>query len=120
MQRLLIVDDQPLLATALARTLEDTFAVTSVGPSEAFSCLEREPYDAIVSDLMMPSLTGVQFYRWVRSRQADLAERIVFMTGLDRWQASTLLGGLPNPLVLKPFRREELLAAVARVLAMQR
>jgi len=57
---ILVVDDEPLTVITLKRQLEDAgFAVAArTTAGEALKTLEREPYDVLVTDLVMPRWTG--------------------------------------------------------------
>jgi signal transduction histidine kinase len=80
--RVLVVDDEPLVGTVLRRTLSE-HDVTVVQSARA--ALERlsggEQFDVILSDLLMPELSGMDLYRAVAVRDPGLARRFVFLTG---------------------------------------
>jgi CheY-like chemotaxis protein/two-component sensor histidine kinase len=79
----LIVEDEHAVARMLHKVLSSTDAVTLASTGvEALSRLESQPaFDVILCDLMMPEMTGMDFYRAVVSKSEALARRIVFMTG---------------------------------------
>jgi CheY-like chemotaxis protein len=116
-QRVLVVDDDPVLARTLVRVLADRFDVSRTTAESAIEELTRTRFDAVVTDVLMPSCDGVQLYRWIRNARPKLAARVVFMSGLDRDAIALRLGGLPNPVLYKPFDREAVLAALERVLS---
>ena len=60
--RLLIVDDEPRILSALRRSLrrEGFEIVTADSTAEALRSLEAEPFDLILSDHKMPGMTGLQ------------------------------------------------------------
>jgi PAS domain S-box-containing protein len=80
--RLLVIDDEPLVGRSLARLLRDFEIVVEV---RAKSALERlrggEPFDAILCDLMMPEMSGMQFYESVCREMPELGHKILFMSG---------------------------------------
>ncbi|MFL5352556.1 ATP-binding protein [Archangium sp.] len=109
--RLLIVDDEPLLAQSLELLLEIDYDITLArGAREALEqLLQGARYDAILCDLMMPEMTGGQFHEALSGLLPEQAERIIFMTGGAFTPATqAFLERVPNPRLLKPFRREEL------------
>src|SRR5262249_44346195 len=63
-QRIRIIDDEPLLARAIAGTLEPTYEALRVATaSEAVTRIRAgERYDVILCDLMMPEMTGMDLY----------------------------------------------------------
>lgn len=115
--RVLVVDDDPVLARTLVRVLADRFDVRQTSSESAIEELTNARFDAVVTDMLMPSLDGVQLYRWLRSTRPKLAARVVFMSGLDREAISERLGALPNPVLIKPFDRDAVVSALDRVLS---
>src|SRR5580700_1086054 len=69
-QRILCVDDEPLVLKGLAGTLRKHFEVISAtGAAEALELLEREPgLRVVVSDYRMPGMDGGAFLAQVRDR----------------------------------------------------
>ncbi|QRN96466.1 response regulator [Archangium violaceum] len=109
--RLLIVDDEPLLAQTLKMLLEPEHDITILG--DARSALEHlrdgTPYDAILCDLMMKEMTGSQFYEELSRIIPEQARRIIFMTGgAFTPSARDFLVRVSNPHIIKPFRKGEL------------
>ena len=110
MGRVLVVDDEPLVALMIRRTLEPAFvvAVASSG-REALALLERgDRYDAIVSDLKMPDGDGIWLHGEIERLDPGQARRMVFLSGapdefLDRPSVRWLA---------KPFRGAQLLAQI--------
>jgi PAS domain S-box-containing protein len=104
--RVLVVDDEPMIGTVLRRTLKndhDVFAVSSA--SDALGLLrEGERYDIIFCDLMMPQISGVEFYETVSSEFDGMNARIVFLSGgAFTDDAKRFLEQIPNARVEKPF-----------------
>jgi len=115
-QRVLIVEDDERLAGMLVEYLgEAGFRVgAEARGGKALERLEREPFDALVLDLMLPDIDGLEVCRRVRARGAlpilmltargDPADRIV---GLE-------LGA--DDYLPKPFEPRELLARLRAIL----
>ena len=109
--RLLIVDDDAMVLSALRRRLRRRYdVVTVLGGVEALALLSADSeFDSIICDLMMPRVDGKSFYDSVRQDDPDLAKRIVFMSGgaftprLRKFAAA-----VPNPVLQKPVSRDEL------------
>lgn len=115
--RLLVVDDEPALRDALRRSLE--FEGYRVGTaSDGLAALaehQREPYDAVLLDVMMPRLDGLTTCR--RLRAAGDHVPILMLTARDAVgdRVSGLDAGADDYLV-KPFELDELLARVRALL----
>ena len=67
--RILIVDDDPGTLASLSRAfaLEGYTALTASSAARALERLEEEPVDAILSDVVMPEMDGLEFLARVRS-----------------------------------------------------
>ena len=82
-KKILIVDDSKSLVDLLSGFLEKEGSIdTANNGAEALSKLETTFYDAIVSDVRMPSLDGISFYKEAYKNEPNLRERIIFLTGL--------------------------------------
>ncbi|QRK04615.1 response regulator [Archangium violaceum] len=81
--RILVVDDEPLVGTALRRALDCDHEVrVTTRAREALSQLRQgPPFDVILCDLMMPEMTGVEFYAELQRTAPELAEMVLFITG---------------------------------------
>ncbi len=104
--RVLVVDDEPTIGSLLRRSLRDHTVTALTDAREALALLELgERYDVIISDLMMPEMTGMAFYEVLTRRFPDAAERVVFITGGAFTPATAaFLDRNTRPLVEKPFR----------------
>ncbi|MFL5261431.1 MAG: PAS domain-containing protein, partial [Anaeromyxobacteraceae bacterium] len=103
--RVLLVDDEPLVLSALRRLLSrDHDVAVASGGREALEQLKRGArYDAVVCDMMMPDLSGIDLHRAVAELVAAQASRMVFMTGgAFTPDACAFLDRVPNPRFGKP------------------
>jgi signal transduction histidine kinase len=117
--RILLIDDEVALGRALQRALSRHHDVTvSNSGREALSrVLGGERYDVIVSDLMMPEMTGMDVHDELTRRAPDQAGRMVFLTGGAFSEGARLfLETVPNPRVDKPVELGGLLEIVASLL----
>lgn len=109
--RLLIIDDDAMVLSALRRRLCRRYEVMTVlGGVEALALLAADSdFDSIICDLMMPKVDGKSLYDSIKKEDPELADRIVFMSGgaftprLRRFAAS-----VSNPVLQKPLGRDEL------------
>jgi CheY-like chemotaxis protein len=112
---ILIIDDEVIVARAVARILTAQHDVV-IAPG-AVAALDRiragERYDLILCDLMMPDVTGMDFYVQLRALVPELAEEIVFVTGgAFTPKARAFLDGVPNARLEKPFDVQNLRALI--------
>jgi response regulator RpfG family c-di-GMP phosphodiesterase len=113
----LIVDDEPSMRKLLAAMLADSGVAcgTAASGEEALRVLEQEEVTAILADLHMPRLSGMQLLMEVRPRYPDLA--FIVVTGEDdvRVGIEAMRNGADDYLV-KPLQPEVVLASLHRSL----
>jgi CheY-like chemotaxis protein len=115
--RVLVVVDDPRVARSLGELLADEFVVqTTTRPEDALASLLRGVwYDVILSDVMMPGMTGIDLYERLREVHPTRAARMVFMTGgVDDDRVRAVLDGLPNLVLDKPVDVADLRELVRR------
>jgi len=118
--RVVIVDDEPAMARAIERGLSVHHEVcTLTNGKEALARIQAgEHFDVIISDLMMPEMTGMELYEQIHRTSPEVAERMIFMTGGAFTQtARDFLQRVPNPRVDKPIETANLLAIVAGIVS---
>jgi two-component system NtrC family sensor kinase len=117
--RVLVVEDEPALAAAVADALGDAgFVVDRAGDGEeALARVGERSYDLIVCDLKMPRLDGMSFYRAIAATAPALARRVIFVTGdVVGTDAERFLEESGCRWLAKPFRLGDLLRAARDVL----
>ena len=119
--RVLLVDDEPLIVRAMRRALERAgYDVTTADDgSKAAQCLSESSFDVVISDISMPTMTGIELLRQVRQRDLDLP--VVLMTGSPAVPTATQaiqLGVLGY--LIKPVLPSEMLAMVERAVQLYR
>jgi CheY-like chemotaxis protein len=104
--RVLIVDDEPMVARALGRVLEHEHEVT-LAATAGDACqrvIAGERYDVILCDLMMPQMTGMELHAHLLRHVPDQAAQMVFLTGGAFTPGARLfLDAIPNQRIEKPF-----------------
>jgi signal transduction histidine kinase len=118
-KRILVVDDDPGVATTLAEMLASDGHRVDMAPNgrAALDRIRAGTYDLVVSDLRMPELDGPGLYRELERIHPELLPRILFLTGdtLDPGVAA-FLERTGAASVSKPFTWEEVRRALRRVL----
>ncbi len=116
----LVVEDEPALAAAVAEALTDAgYSVDRAGDGEeALERIEQREYDLVVCDLKMPRLDGMAFYRAIAATAPALARRVIFVTGdVVSTDAERFLDESGCRWLAKPFRLTDLLRVAREVLS---
>ncbi|HVG63933.1 MAG TPA: two-component regulator propeller domain-containing protein [Hyalangium sp.] len=110
--RVLVVDDDPLVSSALRRTLSREHDVEVVVSSKRALEMLTAPegnYDVILCDLMMPEMTGMELHAQLEAAKPERAQRMVFVTGGAYTPAAvSFLERVSNPRLEKPFEPDKL------------
>ena len=116
MSRILAIDDEDIVRGLVVEILEaDGHDVTGAESAERALSLLDDDFDLIVSDVVMPGLSGLELLETVRLRRASLP--VVLVTGAGTYDTLTqaLTRGAAG-LVTKPFAHADLQSAVADAL----
>jgi two-component system response regulator PhoP len=112
--RVLIVEDEPRLAENIARSLRESagYAV-DIAPDgqEGLFLAESNVYDALLLDLMLPKVDGMQVLTGIR-RAGQHTPVLVLTARDDKESVVTLLNAGADDYLTKPFDLGELLARV--------
>ncbi len=119
--RILVVDDEELIGMLLRRVLKaHDVTVVSNGKDALTRIAKGARYDAILCDLMMPGMTGIEFYQALSRRFPDQARALIFLTGgAYNKEAAAFLDSVDNSHVEKPFDAAKLRDRVDAHLAAQ-
>jgi signal transduction histidine kinase/CheY-like chemotaxis protein len=118
--RVLVVDDEPRIGSAISRILGPLHDVTAVYSAvDALARIEGgEDYDVILCDILMPHMTGSDLYRSLETKAPRFTGRVVFMTGGPfSVRESEILDTVKNPRLEKPFAPETLRDLVQQFVA---
>lgn len=115
-KRVLLLDDDPSMQRLVARILgNEGFRVdVFLTGSEAISALERQAYDVLLLDLMMPHEGGMTVIRHLRTKNPPMLKRSILLTA----SPDSLIGALSGEVekvVQKPFEPQQLIDAVRRI-----
>lgn len=117
--RVLVIDHEPGVGKLIQRVLRrDDDVVATTSGREALRAIQSEAdFDAVLCDVVMPEITGMELYRMLRAELPGLAERMVFVNGGASSEAREFLSAVPNPRIAKPLDARALRAAVASLIA---
>lgn len=116
--RVLIIDDEAIVRVSCKRVLSPEgydIALTSRG-DEAVALLEKEEFDVVITDLMMPDMDGLQVLKIINKRWPDI--KVIIITGYGT--ISTAVEAIKlgaHEYIEKPFKPEDILTAVQNALS---
>jgi len=120
--KVLIVDDHLLMLRSMVRMLAGCETMITTSPREAWSVLQSTHFDVVVSDVMMPEISGPELYSRCFAHSPELARRFIFASAdpvlaqREIERTAQALGVTPcPPLLAKPTSRSALMSAVATV-----
>jgi two-component system, NtrC family, response regulator PilR len=121
MPTILVVDDEPHIIDVLEIALrDDGMEVMRAGSgAEALQLLRRHRIDAIVSDIRMPGVSGVELLREAKESAPETAVILITAYATTETAIEALQHGACDYLT-KPFKIEELRAVIRRNLAQAR
>jgi DNA-binding response OmpR family regulator len=117
---ILLVDDEPGLREAVQAYLEDSgFAVqVASNARDAWQLLEQTTPDLVISDIMMPQVSGYEFLKQMRGDVRFLNLPVVFLTakGMTKDRIDGYNAGC-DAYLSKPFDPDELVAIAENLIA---
>jgi PAS domain S-box-containing protein len=117
-RRVLLVDDEPQVAQTMERLLRKDYDVTIAlcGRDGLKRIADGLRFDAIVSDVMMPNMTGIELLEELCRIAPDQARRMIFLSGgTFTAQTRERLDELGAPQLEKPVTAKQLRATVAQI-----
>src|ERR1700744_2612021 len=127
MARLLIVDDEASLVTALCGLLKTKgYATAGAGSGElalaALRTAASDPsrrFDVLITDLMMPGMDGIALLRAASELDSDLVSIVVTGHGTIDTAVEALQAGALD-YILKPFNMSVIMPVLSRALAVRK
>ena len=118
-KRILVVDDDEMVRFALSELLKpEGYDVDATGsPKDALSKIDKENYDLLMLDIIMPELDGLALCEEIRRRETYKEVPIVFLTAKNREkdrQQGLEVGA--NRFLSKPISPEKLLEIISETL----
>jgi CheY-like chemotaxis protein len=118
-RRVVVIDDQPEIVALLRRLLEARGYCCEVylDPAEALEAITAAPPAAIITDLQMPGMTGVELCERLEERLGREAPPRLVLSAVDSEEAIALAYSVGvSDYLLKPLRAAELYAKLERAL----
>lgn len=118
MLRILVVDDEPDIATSLKVGLQmKGFHVEAFDPLEALAKYKPRTYNLLIIDLRMPNLNGIDLIREIRKNDSTPAVWILTAFEILEEEFDKLFGGIDvQNIVRKPISVNELASKISNEL----
>lgn len=117
-EKILVVDDESGIRQVLKECLHSRYDVTTAEDGLAAQDLLREQrYDAIVLDIHLPQISGMELYQWLESERPEQARRTLFITCVSSYPTyEKFARENQDRCFAKPFMIDELVSAVERLI----
>jgi DNA-binding NtrC family response regulator len=116
MPTLLVIDDDPIVRETLQKVFSQSYECDTADRAEqALECLEFQDYDAIITDISMPGVGGVQILKHIQARHSKTPVIVISGNGSEFEDLFMEMGAFAY--FTKPFRLEKLELAVTQAIA---
>jgi CheY-like chemotaxis protein len=115
---ILLIEDEPSVIAFLRAALERRgYAVVHASSGEeGLKQLLLGQYAGVISDIRMPgAVNGAEVHEWIRKNRPELRSRVILISGdTANSETQAFLAQSGTPCIEKPFRVQQLIAAVER------
>jgi len=114
-KKILVVDDDPINRKLIVKILSKKGfdAVEAGNGVEAFSILEKESFDIVLLDIVMPVMDGIEFLKEIKLKPEYLNLPIIILTTDDTKKVEALNLGA-NDVIIKPISPVTLLETIEK------
>ncbi len=121
-QRILVIDDELDMLMLLRMIIEDKTdyeVETTNNPSEGLKLLTENHYDLVITDLKMPGMDGIELFDELKEIKPDIPVIIITAYGSLEIADEAMKKGVAD-FITKPFRQDNILFTINRVLELAR
>lgn len=114
----LVVDDKEYIRDLISAIFEGEAMVSTASDGvEAFEILSRSSFDAVICDVQMPNLSGLELYQKLKNENASLLTNFIFCTGNLTNEFYNFCATYNVPYCSKPISLGSLKATVQEVVS---
>jgi DNA-binding NtrC family response regulator len=118
---LLVIEDEVSVQSFLRAALErhGFKLVIAASGVEGLELLRQSRFSGVISDMRTPGgVNGADVHAWISKNRPELASRMLFITGdIVNEETTKILQTTGIPCIEKPFRVQELISAINKVLS---
>jgi CheY-like chemotaxis protein len=116
----LVVEDEPSVMAFIRAALERSgYEVDPAATgARALELLRMRGYDGVISDMRTPGgIDGADVWAWIAGNRPELLSKLIFITGdIVNEETAATLRRTGAPVVEKPFRAQQLISMVEKIL----
>jgi|ERR1051326_991564 DNA-binding NtrC family response regulator len=114
--KLLIIDDDPIIRETLSRVFSERYECDTADRGEqALEIIDFQHYDAVITDISMPGIDGLQILKQVQARHIGTPVIIISGKGDEFRDLFMEMGAFAY--FTKPFHLEDLELAIGQAIA---
>lgn len=113
-RHILVTDDDPVIRELIVAVLTGQRYEVSTARNglEALKMIASVQYDLVISDISMPVMGGIEFYKEIINRFPSMKDTVIFVTGNLDASNEMFIEEMGIQCILKPFKISELLRVV--------
>jgi two-component system chemotaxis response regulator CheY len=118
-KKILVVDDIMYVVKSISRILraQGYFVITAMTGKEAIKKFDKYKPDLMTVDQNLPDMTGLQLVKKIKTYSGGEKVKIIFISAVHEKDAiKSILGSGINNYILKPFKKENLIIAVKKLI----
>ena len=118
-KKILVIDDITYVVRSISHILRSHgyFVITAMTGKEALEKFEKFKPDLITVDQKLPDMSGLQLVEKIRGIYGDTTLKVIFISAVqEKSEIKSILNSGVDNYLLKPFKKEILLAAVKKLI----
>lgn len=118
-KKILVVDDIMYVVRSISRILQSQgyFVITAMTGEDALKKFDSYKPDLITVDQMLPDMTGLQLVKKIKEHNGGKNAKVIFISAVQgKGEIKSIIDTGINNYILKPFKKENLIAAIKKLI----